>query len=516
MPALERPAPVRRIGHACPRWFMLWRGRSNRDDFMTSRPFDSRTLQPLAALALLALPGALWGQTQLTTATSGASQFAAISADGSRVVFQSTADLAGDGGNADASNDVFSVDADGGNLVQLSDTGQGAIRPSISGDGGQVVFASNADLTGDNADGNVELFIAAGDGSGLTQLTDSTGPTGIQQARIARDGSRVVFAAGGNLTGDNPDGSLEVFSVAATGGAPVQLSDGPSGSSSQFPAIAPDGSRAVFTSNTNPDGSNPDGNSEIFIVDAAGGETPQQLTDTVTGQALRPSISASGRIVFQSSGNPAGDNADANTELFAMAADGSGLIQLTNSTGGVTGFARIAADSNLAVFQSSVDFTGSNSDNSSEIFLVDTDSASLSQLTDSAAASEQPDISGDGSRVVYQSAGNPSGDNPEGNLEIFALDVDGDGIGGDDDDDVETKDNFVCTFAGSGCSYCEEDSDSNTDDATTGDDTNDDTNDSMDDSGTTESDTTARIDPTLNLLAAVGVFGLIRRRRRRR
>lgn len=471
-------------------------------------PAQQLLVAGLTALGL-AMPGAALAQLQLTASNSGDSRFPALAADGSRVVFQSTANP--DEDNSDGSDDIFAVDSNGSGLTQISQTLQGAIGGAISGNGEQIVFATNGDLAGDNPDGSVELFLANADGSSITQLTETDSASGIQQARIARDGNRIVFAASGNLSGDNPDGSLEVFVIDSSGGDPVQLSDGPPGSSAQFPAFSADGSQVVFSSNANPDGDNADGNTELFLAPADGSQSATQLTDTVTGQSLRASVSASGRILFESSANPTGGNSDGNVEMFVINSDGNGLTQLTSTLGGTNGFGRIAANNSRAVFQSNVDFTGENSDGSLEIFLIDTDTGDISQLTESGFASEQADISADGDQIVYQSAGNTAGENADGNIEIFLLNTDGStptGGNGDGDDDSGRSGEFGCFFAGSGCSLCEDEEGSS--------------DDSADDSANTDDDGLAfdgarnrvvRADPTLGLLVIAGVAGVFRRRR---
>src|SRR5262245_4060533 len=61
----------------------------------------------------------------------------------------------------------------------------GNVYPSLSKAGGKVAFTSSCDLVpGGNPDQNVELFVMNVNGSGLTQLTSSTGGVGSMHTSI--------------------------------------------------------------------------------------------------------------------------------------------------------------------------------------------------------------------------------------------------------------------------------------------------------------------------------------------
>jgi hypothetical protein len=88
-----------------------------------------------------------------------------INAAGDRIAFSSTEDLTGE--NSNGISQVFLFDMKSNSLVQVTPASpQGApvpflsIFPAIIGDGSRIVFLSRADLTGGNADGNVEIFLA--------------------------------------------------------------------------------------------------------------------------------------------------------------------------------------------------------------------------------------------------------------------------------------------------------------------------------------------------------------------
>jgi hypothetical protein len=69
---------------------------------------------------------------------------------------------------------------------------------------------SNRNLTGENSDGNDEILLYDTMTTSFTQLTDTTGDF-IAYSAVNGDGTSIAFSSNYNLTGDNPDGNAEVF-----------------------------------------------------------------------------------------------------------------------------------------------------------------------------------------------------------------------------------------------------------------------------------------------------------------
>ena len=109
------------------------------------------------------------------------------------------------------------------------------------------------------------------------------------------------------------------------------------------PAISQDGSRIAFASKDDPLGSNPDGNSEIFLFDGAKlsqitNTSPGDVANRVVNGNFQPSMSDDGRyIAFSSNRDLAAQNADGNLEIFIYDAVAGGFTQLTDSSG-IVGF----------------------------------------------------------------------------------------------------------------------------------------------------------------------------------
>jgi len=138
--------------------------------------------------------------------------------NGSHVAFLSASDPLGT--NPDESIELFLYDVGGMGLTQLTDhpARSGEVRlAALSGSANRVAFVSDGDLTGENPAGVVQLFVIDSNGSNLAQLTATTLSGSISSLSISDDGQRLAFADDRDLTGGNPDGSVELFRVIADG-----------------------------------------------------------------------------------------------------------------------------------------------------------------------------------------------------------------------------------------------------------------------------------------------------------
>jgi len=188
--------------------------------------------------------------TQLTnTSEQAMSLNPTLSDDGRVVVFESSADISGNG--ASSSFHAFQAHLEP-KFPVFTDVGSTrVVCPALSNDGKIVVFASMEDLVAQNADRNSEIFMF--DGSRTRQLTDTKPDAntlrlsdGNFQPSITADGRTVVFSSNRDFRGENPDLSLEIFLYDTAGHSYVQLTDGPNEQSSVNPKISADGSRVYY------------------------------------------------------------------------------------------------------------------------------------------------------------------------------------------------------------------------------------------------------------------------------
>jgi Tol biopolymer transport system component len=378
-----------------------------------------------------------------------------INADGTRIAFGSNADLTG--GNADFSREIFLYDAAVNGFLQITSSTVGESRfPSINADGTRIAFYSTSDLTGGNPFENREFFLFDTTTLTFTQITSGGGTGGnIDTLRpvINAAGTRIAFISRANLTGGNADGSAEIFLFDTTTNNLTQLTSSATGSA-VVPSISADGTRIGFSSTADLTGGNADGNFEIFLFDTSTNSATQITHSTVAGSA-EASISADGtRIAFGSFTDLIGSNPDGNEEIFLFDTTTNSLTQITSSEAFIgSRIPTIYPDGSRIAFRSFADFTGGNADGSEEVFVYDIAANTFTQLTSSVTGGGPSvvSINADGTRIAFASGADLTGGNPDLSTEIFVATCtpgppDGDGDGIPDDSDPDTIADVVVTL----------------------------------------------------------------------
>jgi len=380
---------------------------------------------------------------QITNTSMDSNFEPSINAAGTRIAFISDANLTG--GNLDGNREIFlyettTVNPDGtlGGFTQITHTDASSNEePAISADGTRIAFVSSANLTGGNPDGNFEIFLFVtttvnpdGTLGGFTQITNTIGSTSNEEPAISADGTRIAFRSRANLTGGNADGNREIFLFDAISGF-TQITQTINGTNRE-PAISADGTRIAFVSNRDLTGGNADLSSEIFLFNTATmGFT--QITNTPPGSNnAQPAISADGtRIAFVSNRDLVpGGTTDLGSGIFlfdatTVNADGTlgafSQITYTTDVAGFNGQPSINADGGRIAFVSNRDLVpGGNADLSLEIFLFDAAASSFTQITSATDGfSLDPSITASGARIAFDSGDNLTGQNADRNDEIF-------------------------------------------------------------------------------------------------
>ena len=198
------------------------------------------------------------------------------------------------------SYDIFKVDADGSNLVRLTDT-PGYDAEATIGPDGTIVFTSVRD-------GDMEIYSMAADGSSVKRLTNLPGPDG--GAFFSADGSKIVFRGRHPGAGAELDKykdflkkalweptSLEIYVMDRDGANLRQVTN--LNGASFAPFFTPDGTRIIFSTNHHVTGGR---EFDLFLVNADGTGL-EQVTYTKEFDGF-PMFSPDGsKLVFASNRN---------------------------------------------------------------------------------------------------------------------------------------------------------------------------------------------------------------------
>jgi len=263
--------------------------------------------------------------------------------------------------NRDGNREIYMMDADGSNPVNLTNNTGNDRYPDWSPDGSKIVFSSDRD-------GNFEVYIMDKDGLNQTRLTN-TPENELRYPVFSPDGSKIVFSL-------NKDGDEEIYMMNSDGSNQTRLTNYPGRDAA--PSWSPDGSQILFESNKY-------GNLEICIMNADGSNV-KQITFT-DWDNWEPHFSPDGsKIVFGS--NREGTE---NREIYVMDANGSNTTRLTFSPENSWAFSpRWTADGSQIVFETCV---GTSSEYSSKISIMNADGSNLLDLTDLSTDDYDPEVS---------------------------------------------------------------------------------------------------------------------------
>lgn len=265
----------------------------------------------------------LWKNTdgfqQITNTTTGTPLAKRISHNGQRVAFSHDGDVLNTS-DLDDGQELYWW-ANGATQQITDETGEHLGSHCISGDGSVIGFISNANITGENADRNRELFMWS-ELDGISQWTNTMGGS-ANYCQLSYDGKRVALASTQDLLNNGnevqqifilEDGSAEQITQAndAVGrffGADMHLN------------------RIAFRSTDDLTGFNDDGSEEVFLWTRGGDQSVKgvapsridQVTDALPGSQVGFWISMNddgSELAFSSNANFTGENNDGGTDAF--------------------------------------------------------------------------------------------------------------------------------------------------------------------------------------------------------
>ena len=239
--------------------------------------------------------------------------FPSWSPDGKRIAFSSGRD--GHVIDGWPTDEIYVMDADGGNPQNLTNHPHDDSFPSWSPDGKRIVFVSARDQNKKEPH-NIEIYVMDADGGNQQRLTNNLHADSFPS--WSPDGKRIVFSARrpGHFE-SKLSITHEIYVMDASGGNQQRLTE--NRKNDWFPSWSPDGKRIAFSSDRKGDLQN----FEIYVMDADGGNQ-QRLTENRKNDES-PSWSPDGkRIAFSS-------NREGNFEIYVIDAAGGNPQNLTNN-----------------------------------------------------------------------------------------------------------------------------------------------------------------------------------------
>lgn len=242
-----------------------------------------------------------------------------------------------------------------------------------------------------------------------TQIVSSIS-AGFGIPAMSRNENLIAFASIENYLGENADGNFEIFVFDIRTNTLTQVTHTTDHLESNFPvSLNADERLLALTSNADFTGGNADHNNEIFLLDLKT-HTYSQITNTASLNAnghisfnLAPLLNADGtRLILGSNANFVGENLDGNSEIFLFDVTTQQYSQITRTTD--TNFipSSISDDAAQIVFKNAFNQLGQNADGNSEIFLFDTTTNTLTQITQTIGAwHSSPYLSADGTTVTF-------------------------------------------------------------------------------------------------------------------
>jgi len=208
------------------------------------------------------------------------------------------------GWDYDRHYEIYQANADGSNIINLTNSDGYDAEGSYSSDGSKILFASNREaysrtltqaeqkLFDDDSSYFMDLFVMDADGSNVKQLTNSPGYDG--GPFFSPDNSEVVWRR------FNPDGnSAEIWTMDIDGGNQRQLTS--DAMVAWGPYYHPSGDYIIYSSNVLGHA-----NFELFLIDAEGTNTPVRVTNT-EGTDILPVFSPDGsRLAWSTTRTPNG------------------------------------------------------------------------------------------------------------------------------------------------------------------------------------------------------------------
>src|SRR5258705_1010266 len=206
--------------------------------------------------------------------------------------------------NRDGNSEIYVMNGDGTGLTRLTDDPGVDVYPAWSPDGSRIAFTSTRD-------GHYNIYVMNADGSAVTQLTTSTGSVGSHAP--ARRGTQIAHMSRDYI---RPFSDVYVMNDDGTGQTRLTLANA---AFDQLPSCPPTCAQIAFTKD-------PGGRDQVYVMNADGSGVTQLTSGSYKNS--HPASSPDGsRIAVVSDRDWVGNS----TEIYVMNTDGT---QQTRLTGG--------------------------------------------------------------------------------------------------------------------------------------------------------------------------------------
>jgi len=307
-----------------------------------------------------------------------------------RIVFASDR-ISGRGvDNPEGDLEIFTMSSEGKKLEQLTSNAVDDFDPAYSSDG-RISFVSR-NVQSSNPEGDSEVYLMNADGSDHRNLTNTAGAVSDENPHFSPDGQQIAFTSFGKQP-SNAEGDFEVYLMNADGSGQRNLTNNPA--LSEFASDFSSDGREIAFSSFGIQPSNPEGDFEIYLMNADGADH-RNLTNTAGGISdFDATLSPDGESVAYVSAGVQASNPEGDDEIYAINADGTGRRNLTDTANGVQDDFPDFAPNGMKIAYTSDGVQASNPEGDAEVYVMNaldgTDQRNLSR-TGSNVTDVQPDF----------------------------------------------------------------------------------------------------------------------------
>jgi Tol biopolymer transport system component len=347
-----------------------------------------------------------------------------------KVVFASDRTTGTGVNNPTGDFEIFRMNADGTGVRQLTTNKVDDFGPVLSPDKSKVAYHSYGKLTS-NPEGDYEIYVMnASEGTAKRNLTNNRADVNDFNPLFSPGGKKIAYTSSGKRA-SNPEGDSEVYVMRSLDGTGQKnLTNNGLEVPGDYPVsdyasdFSPTGDKIAYVS-YDKQGSNPEGDIEIYRMNVLDGTAKKNLTNNGDGiDDGRAVFSPDGKtIAYESSGfqmyNPEGDD-----EIYSMSAlDGKNKKNLTNNQDGVNDSYPVFSPGGKKIAYHTDGKQTSNLDGDYDVYRMSAlDGTGQTNLTDNKedVDNEYPYFSSDGTKIFYESEG-VQDSNLQGDAEIYRL-----------------------------------------------------------------------------------------------